>query len=51
VLAQYDTYAALGGILVRSIGFPPTHSLTGSFYCAPDDLQFLGRDYGFAVVD
>jgi hypothetical protein len=51
VLAQYDTYAALGGILVRSIGFPPTHSLAGSFYCAPDDLQSVKEKYGFVVVD
>jgi hypothetical protein len=50
-LAEYDTYAALGGVLVRTIGFPPSHSLTGTFYCAPNDLETVKEKYGFVVVD
>jgi hypothetical protein len=50
VLAQYETYTAKGGALARAIGFPPSHSWTGSFYCAPEGIATAPQTYGFSVV-
>jgi hypothetical protein len=46
-LADYDTFEGGGGALGRLIGFPPSRSLTGEFYCAPADLEAAREEYGF----
>jgi hypothetical protein len=50
VLGNYETYTAKGGVLARAIGFPPSHSWTGSFYCAPDGIAAAPETYGFSVL-
>jgi hypothetical protein len=49
-LANYDTFEGGGGALGRFIGFPPSHSLTGTFYCAPSDLEEAREKYGFSKL-
>jgi hypothetical protein len=50
VLGRYETYTAQGGALARAIGFPPSRSWTGSFYCAPDEIATAPKTLGFSVV-
>jgi hypothetical protein len=51
VLAEYETYAAHGGVLARIIAFNGSHPWTGTFYCAPEVGADLRKRYGFVVLN
>jgi hypothetical protein len=51
VLADYETLEGGGGALGRAIGFPPGHSITGTFYCRPTELEMAREKYGFVEVN